>query len=91
MSNLFRGFFLPNDFLPHGQCLLWRPGLLWLHAVSDTLITLAYYSIPITLGDFIYQRRDVAFPWMFLLFGIFIFLCGTTHLVGVWTPRVDAT
>jgi hypothetical protein len=76
---------ISSDFLPHGQCLLWQPGLLWLHAISDTLITVAYYSIPITLGYFLHKRRDVAFSWMFLLFGIFIFLCGTTHLVGIWT------
>ncbi|MEW6324980.1 MAG: PAS domain S-box protein [Nitrospirota bacterium] len=85
MSDFFRAIFLSDTFLPHGQCLLWQPALLWLHAVSDTLITLAYYSIPMTLGYFVYKRRDVAFPWMFLLFGVFIFLCGTTHLVGVWT------
>jgi len=84
MSNL-SDLFSSSVFLPHGQCLLWQSGLLWLHAVSDTLITMAYYSIPITLGYFLKKRRDLAFPWMFLLFGIFIFLCGTTHLIGVWT------
>jgi hypothetical protein len=84
MSDLFH-LLMSSDFLPHGQCLLWQSGLLWLHAISDTLITMAYYSIPITLGYFLHKRRDVAFSWMFLLFGIFIFLCGTTHLVGVWT------
>ncbi len=84
MSNL-SGLLASSGLLPHGQCLLWQSELLWLHAISDTLITMAYYSIPITLGYFLYKRRDMAFSWMFLLFGIFIFLCGTTHLVGVWT------
>ncbi|MEW6543397.1 MAG: hypothetical protein AB1411_07285 [Nitrospirota bacterium] len=77
--------FLSSEFLPHGQCLLWQSGLLWLHAASDTVITIAYYSIPATLLYFLSKRRDLAFPWVFLLFGSFIFLCGTTHLVGVWT------
>lgn len=77
--------FFSSELLPHGQCLLWQSGLIWLHAVSDAFITAAYYSIPLTLSYFIYKRRDLAFSWMFLLFGTFIFLCGTTHLVGVWT------
>lgn len=85
MSDLLPSLLASDTYLPHGQCLLWRSELLWLHAVSDALITAAYYSIPVTLGYFIYKRRDVVFPWMFLLFGTFIFLCGTTHLVGVWT------
>lgn len=85
MNDLFRTLFASDDFLPHGQCLLWQSGLVWLHAVSDTLIAAAYYSIPVTLGYILYKRRDVAYPWMFLLFGVFIFLCGTTHLMGVWT------
>jgi len=77
--------FLSTEFLPHGQCLLWQSGLLWLHALSDAVITVAYYSIPVTLLYFISRKRDVVFPWMFFLFGSFIFLCGTTHLVGIWT------
>ena len=30
-------------FMPHGQCYLWTPGLVWLHAISDGLIALAPY------------------------------------------------
>jgi len=45
-----RGFidhlFSADGFMPHGHCYLWRPGVLWLHIVSDALITLAYFSIP---------------------------------------------
>lgn len=74
-----------SPFLPHGQCLLWDSGLIWLHAVSDAVIVLSYYSIPFILAYFVYKRRDLAFRWMFLLFGAFIFGCGTTHLLGIWT------
>jgi hypothetical protein len=38
-----------GDFMPHGFCYLWNPGLVWLHLVSDTLISISYLSIPITL------------------------------------------
>jgi len=74
-----------NGFLPHGYCLLWRPSLLYLHVVSDLMTAAAYYSIPIALAYFVAQRRDLTFRFAFLLFGIFIFACGTTHLMAVWT------
>ncbi len=73
------------QLLPHGLCLEWRPELVWLHAVSDGLTALAYYSIPFALLVFAYRRRDLKYRWMFLLFGAFILACGTTHLIGVWT------
>lgn len=70
---------LSSDFMPHGYCYLWKPGLVWLHAVSDSLIALAYFSIPVTLFYFIRRRRDLPFNWMFLCFGLFILACGSTH------------
>jgi len=77
--------FSSSDFMPHGYCYLWKPGLVWLHVVSDALIALAYFSIPITLIYFIRKRRDLPFNWMFLCFGTFILACGTTHAMEVWT------
>ncbi|OFW27435.1 MAG: hypothetical protein A3H27_13940 [Acidobacteria bacterium RIFCSPLOWO2_02_FULL_59_13] len=74
-----------SDFIPHGFCYLWDPKTLWLNAVSDGLIALAYYVIPVTLMYFVRRRQDLPFHWMFYLFGLFIFGCGTTHLMEVWT------
>ena len=74
-----------KGFMPHGVCYVWNPSLIGLHLVSDTLIGLAYFSIPITLIYFILKRRDLPFNWMFLLFGLFIVACGTTHWMEVWT------
>jgi PAS domain S-box-containing protein len=74
-----------SDFMPHGYCYLWKPGLVWLHVVSDALIALAYFSIPVTLIYFIRKRRDLPFNWMFVSFGMFILACGTTHAMEVWT------
>lgn len=80
LKNLFA-----SDFMAHGYCYLWRPEIVWLHIGSDVLITLAYYSIPITLLYFVRKRRDVPFHWMFIMFGAFILGCGTTHMMEVWT------
>lgn len=74
-----------EGFMPHGHCYLWKPSLLWLHVASDLLIVMSYYSIPLALVYFVYTRRDLAFRWMFVMFGIFILACGTTHLMSVWT------
>jgi diguanylate cyclase (GGDEF)-like protein/PAS domain S-box-containing protein len=74
-----------GNFMPHGACYLWLPSLLWLHIVSDIIIALAYYSIPFALFYFVQKRTDLAYRWVFVLFGIFICLCGTTHLISIWT------
>ena len=78
-------FFYSGNFIPHGHCYLWKPELVWLNIISDSLITLAYYSIPIMLVYFVYKRRDLPFDKIFLLFGAFIVSCGTGHLMELWT------
>ena len=71
--------------MAHGYCYLWKPEIVWLHAVSDTLIALSYLVIPITLVVFVRKRRDLPFHWMFFMFGLFILGCGATHLMEIWT------
>ena len=78
-------FFASSALNPHGICLLWRPELIWTHAVSDILIGLAYFSIPLALASFIYRRPDVRFGWVVWMFVAFIMLCGVTHFMAVWT------
>jgi hypothetical protein len=46
------------SFMPHGQCFLWDPFLLWLHLGSDVLIALSYYSIPLALIVFIKKNQN---------------------------------
>jgi PAS domain S-box-containing protein len=75
----------PQDYMPHGMCFLWQPELIALHVASDSATALAYYSIPIALGYFVWKRTDFAFPSIFILTSLFILACGTTHIMGVWT------
>ncbi len=78
-----------KDLIPHGYCLSWSPVLLWLHVISDLLITLAYYSIPPVLVYFVRHRKDLPYPWLAVMFAAFIVACGTTHLLSaitVWMP-----
>ncbi|MGK7903272.1 MAG: sensor histidine kinase [Hormoscilla sp.] len=84
MAEVFSNFF-SGTFIPHGHCFLWKPGLVWLHVVSDALIALAYAWIPIVLVYLVKQRGDIPFDWIFLLFGSFIVSCGITHGMDIWT------
>jgi PAS domain S-box-containing protein len=83
----FIGFFrrlFASDFMPHGHCFFWQPSLLWLHVLSDGLITFAYYSIPITLYYFIRKRPGLNLRGLILMFAAFILACGTTHAMSIW-------
>jgi signal transduction histidine kinase len=75
----------PGSLLPHGYCFTWNPGLLWTHVISDSLIGLAYVSIPLTLLHLVRKRTDMPFNWIVLLFATFIVSCGATHWIEVWT------
>ena len=80
-----------KDLIPHGYCLAWSPLLLWLTVISDLLITLAYYSIPLTILYYLYKRKckKSHFNWIGILFATFILACGTTLLLStitIWIP-----
>ncbi|MBE9185026.1 HAMP domain-containing histidine kinase [Microcoleus sp. LEGE 07076] len=85
MQEMWKTFFSSGSFIPHGHCYLWQTELVWLHVASDSIIALAYFSIPITLIYFISQRKDLPFDWIFAMFGAFIVACGITHIFEVWT------
>ncbi|MEA5511241.1 hypothetical protein VB715_15820 [Crocosphaera sp. UHCC 0190] len=80
---------LSETYIPHGHCYLWKPSLVGLHLISDGLIALAYYSIPLILLYFIRKREDMPFKGIVVLFGAFILSCGTTHIFNIltlWNP-----
>src|SRR5271170_7933503 len=81
--------FSTKEFMPHGMCYQWNDTVISLHVISDALIALAYYSIPLTLVYFVRKRKDLAFDWMFVCFAGFIVACGTTHvmeILNIWHP-----
>jgi PAS domain S-box-containing protein len=94
MNNFFRKLF-DADFMPHGHCYFWTPEIVWPIAISNGIIALAYFAIPVAL-IYIYRRRgDFKYVWMAVIFAIFIFGCGVTHvfdIINIWQPyyRFDA-
>ncbi|MEP6487715.1 ATP-binding protein [Microcoleus vaginatus GB2-A3] len=90
MPDLLSTFF-SNNFIPHGHCYLWKPGLVWLHLTSDALTTLAYFSVAVAIVYFTNERKDLPAHTVILLVGFFFIfaLCGLTHLMGIvtlWHP-----
>lgn len=78
---------LNGDYMPHGHCFLWRDDLLFMHVGGDIATAAAYFAIPLALVQLVRQRGDLAFDWIFLMFALFIFFCGVTHIiaaVNVW-------
>ena len=90
MLDFFEGLFDSEVFMPHGQCFLWYPEVLWLHVISDVVITLAYFSIPAVILYAISKRKEaIPFKWVYAMFASFILLCGLTHMVAIivlWEP-----
>ena len=88
--SLLGSLFDPSGLTPHGFCLTWAPGLIWLHAGSDALILLSYLSIPVSLIWLIRRRRDRSYRWIAYLFVMFIVACAITHGLAVLTLWVPA-
>ena len=89
-SGLVQWLFNPSGLTPHGFCLLWEPGLIWLYAISDIAIGIAYLAIPFALLVFVRRRPDLTFRPVAWLFATFIILCGITHWLDVLTIWVSA-
>ncbi|GER24712.1 ethylene receptor [Striga asiatica] len=53
--------------------------------ISDFLIAVAYFSIPLELIYFVHRSSFFPYRWVLIQFGAFIILCGATHLINLWT------
>ena len=74
-----------SGYLPHGYCFTWTPGLLWSMVGADAIVATAYFSIPLAITTFLRQRADISMRPVAWLFSAFIFACGLTHVMDIWT------
>jgi len=84
MSEVGTSWFSSGQFLPHGHCYLWSPGVMWMNVVGDLLIAMAYFTIPFALLYIARRRRDLSFDWLVVCFGVFVVACGLTYVMDVW-------
>lgn len=87
----WRELLIGGAYLPRGDCLLWQPSMIALHAVSDFFIAIAFFVIPLAMLRFLRLRRDLPDNSRRLagFFMLFISACGMTHLISivtVWMP-----
>lgn len=77
-----------HGFMPHGMCYLWRLDILLMHVVSDFVIGVAYFSIPLVLWIFSRRRPDLMYRPVAYLFIAFILFCGASHFLSIYTVWV---
>lgn len=75
---------VPAIAVPQERCYLWGSEFVGLQIISDALIALACYSIPITLFYFVRKRQNLSFSWVTLFFAIFFIVYGTTSVMEIW-------
>src|SRR3954452_18626725 len=93
MSQLQQDILNMSTLTPHGACLLWKPELIWLNAVSDAMVAGAFFATAFVLGFFVWRRRrDVMFRGVFWIFAVFAAISGLTRLLSIltlWVPAYD--
>jgi len=89
-GDFIRQLFSGDGFMPQALCYLWRPDVpVALHVVSDSLITLSYFSIPYA-GLLCAQRKDFGIPLDVLVFRGFLSWPAHTHLLEIWVVSLRA-
>lgn len=77
-----------GNWTPHGHCYDWAPDILWLNVLGDAGTFLAYLLIPIAFLRILKLHNASLwkpFKWGLFLFSAFIFLCGVSHLIDIFT------
>jgi signal transduction histidine kinase len=82
-----------STLIPHGACLLWKPELIWLNAISDAMVACALFTTAFVLAFFAWRRRRdlmLMFRRVFWAIAIFVAVCGVTRLLSILTLWVPA-
>jgi len=89
VSEFITKLFSADDWPARWVCGTWSSFHGWLYITSDIAIWLAYFVIPAIIIFFTQKRHNLPFLPVFWLFGAFIILCGSTHLLDAlmfWWP-----
>ncbi len=89
MIDFFKHLFDTSGFPARWHCGTWSSRDGWIYIISSIGIWSAYVAIPIVLSYFILRKKQLPFRGVFVLFGVFILACGTTHLMDAvifWWP-----
>jgi len=78
-----------DSFMPHGMSYQWRPSVLWLKLTRDLVTALTFFAIPMILLYLARQRQNTWFLPVIFLFSLFLFACGITNAISIWTVWHD--
>ena len=85
----FTGLLDTNLWPPRWHCGIWSDFLGWLYISSELMIWCAYFIIPVILIWIVNKKPNFTYSPLFWMFGLFIVLCGITHLMDAiifWWP-----
>jgi hypothetical protein len=91
VRTLYTWAYSPDLLMPHGWCIQWNPWIMGPDIVAQLITWISYIGIPFIL--YLYMRGTKAGnspAWVTWAFIIFIFSCGTGHLVDVITYWIPA-
>jgi len=90
IKEFFSGLFTTALWPARWHCGTWSDFHGWLYIVSDLLIWLSYFLIPILIIDYFKKKNGtLKFNNTYIYFAAFILLCGTTHFTDAmmfWVP-----
>ena len=75
--------------MPRWSCGRWTDVHGWVYIISNLVIGLSYFAIPVLMVYFIRKREETPFKGVFVLFSLFIIFCGITHIIDAnmfWFP-----
>ncbi len=85
----FKNLFDAKGFMPRWVCGNWTELHGWIYIIANIAIWAAYFTIPILLYSFIYEKKRFIFKNVIVWFILFIIFCGSTHLIDAvifWYP-----
>ena len=86
-----------GGYAPHAICLLQDPAIIATAVVTNLGVAAAYFMIPFALWRFLRRFETLPFRSVFIMFVVFIFACGASHVtkvatlfIGGWAYWLDA-
>ena len=86
----FSGLFSTSEWPPRWNCGYWSDFHGWLYIISDLLIWVAYFLIPLIILNYLNRKKaKLRYNSAYVYFAAFILLCGATHFLDAmmfWVP-----
>ncbi len=86
-------YLLWKSIVPLARDQHWSREVFWTNVLSDIILAIAYFSIPIAvLYFFWFRRNDYSFRSIYVLFAFFLTASGAVYLIDVlvlWNPNYE--